>query len=79
MGNYKLDRITTFHIEKFRNDRTKVDSVKNITINTDIDILRSILNRGVEEGIIDINPYDKIKKLKVIQVRDRILTSEEVF
>jgi integrase len=78
LGNYKLDRITTFHIEKFRTDRTKVDSVKNITINTDVDILSSILNRSVDEGIIDINPCAKVKKLKVIQERDRILTGEEI-
>jgi integrase len=78
LGNYKLDRITAFHIEKFRNDRTKIDSVKNITINTDVDILSSILNRSIEEGIIDINPCGKVKKLKVTHVRDRILTAEEI-
>jgi integrase len=78
LGNYKLDKITTFHIEKFRTDRTKADSVKNITINTDVDILSCILNRSVEEGIIDVNPCSKVKKLKVMQVRDRILTAEEI-
>ena len=78
LGNYKLDRITTFHIEKFRTDRARVDSVKNITINTDVDILRSILNRSVEEGVLEINPCGKVKKLKVIQGRDRILTGEEI-
>ena len=78
LGSYKLDRITPFIIEKFRTDRTKVDSVKNITINTDVDILSCILNRSVEEGIIDINPCGKVKKLKVIQGRDRILTGEEI-
>jgi integrase len=78
LGNYKLDRITTFYIEKFRTDRTKVDSVKNITINTDVDILSSILNRSIEEGIIEVNPCRKVKKLKVMQVRDRILTGEEI-
>jgi integrase len=78
LGNYKLDRITTFHIEKFRTDRTKADSVKNITINTDVDILSSILNRSIEEGIIEVNPCRKVKKLKVMQVRDRILTGEEI-
>ena len=69
LGNYKLDRITPFLIRKFRIDRTKTDSVKNITINTDVDILSCILNRSVEEGIIDVNPCSKVKKLKVIQVR----------
>ncbi len=78
LGSYKLDRITPFLIEKFRNDRTKVDSVKNITINTDVDILSSILNRSIEEGILEINPCGKVKKLKVIQERDRILTGEEI-
>jgi len=78
LGNYKLDRITPFLIGKFRIDRAKIDSVKNITINTDLDILRSILNRSVEEGIIEINPCSKVKKLKVSQERDRILTGEEI-
>ena len=78
LGSYKLDRITSFIIEKFRNDRTKIDSVKNITINTDIDILRSILNRSVDEGVLEINPCGKVKKLRVSQERDRILTGEEI-
>ena len=78
LGNYKLDRINPFLIEKFRNDRTKADSVKSITINTDVDILSSILNRSVVEGILEINPCGKVKKLKVRQERDRILSGEEI-
>ncbi|MHC4270073.1 MAG: tyrosine-type recombinase/integrase [Planctomycetota bacterium] len=78
LGNYNLDRITKFHIEKFRVDRRKIDLVKDITINTDVDILRNILNRSVEEGIIEINPCSKVKKLKVKQKRDRVLTGKEI-
>jgi integrase len=78
LGTYKLDRINKFLIEKFRIDRKKVDLIKNSSINADVDVLRNILNRSVEEGIIDINPCSKVKKLKVKQERDRVLTGEEI-
>ncbi len=78
LGTYRLDKITKFLVEKFRIDRKKIDSIKDNTLNTDIDVLRNILNRSVEEGIIDINPCSKVKKLKVKQERDRVLTGKEI-
>jgi integrase len=40
--------------------------------------LRNILNRSVEEGIIEINPCNNVKKLKIKQERDRVLTGKEI-
>jgi integrase len=40
--------------------------------------LSSILNRSVKEGVIGTNPCGKVKKLKVRQERDRILSGEEI-
>ena len=78
LGNYKLDRLTKFIIEKFRINRKENDSVKGNTLNSDIDILCNIFNRALDEGIIDKNPCYKIKRLRVEQQRDRVLTGEEI-
>ena len=78
LGGYKLDRITKFLIEKYRIDRKKDDSVKDATLNLDVNILSGICNRAIDEGIIDKNPCSRIKRFKIEQKRDRVLTGAEI-
>lgn len=77
LGDYRLDKITAFVVEKFRIDRKEKDKVKDGTINDDVVTLSHILSKAIEDGLIDKNPYKGIKKLKVESKRDRILSSEE--
>ncbi len=78
LGRYKIDRITKFIIEKYRIDRKNEDSVKDATLNLDVNILSNICKRAIDEGIIDKNPCSKIIRYKIEQKRDRVLTGDEI-
>lgn len=78
LGAYRLDKITSFVIRKFQIDRQEKDGAKPGTINEDFSNLRNMLNRAINEDIIDQNPCKGIKKLKVTQTRDRILSELEI-
>lgn len=78
LGDYGLDKITPFIIEKFRTQRKEQDQVKDSVINIDVQVLSHIYNIAINAGIVDINPCQSIKRLKVAQVKDRILSSDEI-
>ncbi|MCF6153599.1 MAG: site-specific integrase [Candidatus Kuenenia stuttgartiensis] len=78
LGDYRLDKITTFIIEKFRIERREKDKVKDSVINQDIAILTHLYNTAIKEGIIDKNPSKQVKKLKDVQTKDRILSGAEI-
>ncbi|KXK25312.1 MAG: phage integrase [Candidatus Brocadia sinica] len=78
LGSYHLDKITAFVIEKFRIERKEKDQVKDGTINDDVSALNHIFGKAIKEGILDKNPCKDIKKLKVAQSRDRVLSAEEI-
>ncbi len=78
LGRYKIDRITKFIIEKYRIDRKNEDSVNDATLNLDVNILSNICKRAIDEGIIDKNPCSEIKRYKIEQKRDRVLTGDEI-
>ena len=78
IGNYKLDKISKFIIEKYRIERKEKDSVKGSTLNLEQAFLSHILNNAAREGILDTNPCSGIKRYKIGQTRDRILTDDEV-
>ncbi len=78
LGRYKIDRITKFIIEKYRIDRKNEGSIKDATLNLDVNILSNICKRAIDEGIIDKNPCSEIKRYKIEQKRDRVLTGDEI-
>ncbi len=78
LGEYPLDKITTFLVERFRVQRKEQDGVKDISINLDFAILSHLFASAVSEGVIDINPCQKVKRLKVTQVKDRVLSGDEI-
>lgn len=78
LGNYRLDKITAFIVERFRVERKEKDQVKDGTINDDVKFLSHIFTIAIQEDIVDANPCKEIKRLKVSQARDRILTSGEI-
>lgn len=77
MGNYRIDRISGFIVQKFQVERQEKDGAKPGTVNEDLSNLRNMLNKAAEEGILDKNPCHGVKKLKVTQLKDRILSPEE--
>ena len=78
LGDYRLDKITTFIIEKFRIERREKGKVKDLVINQDIAIFTHLYNTAIKEGIIDKNPCKQVNKLKVTQTKDRILSQSEI-
>lgn len=78
LGEYRLDQITSFIVEKFRIERKEKDQVKDSVINIDVQALSHIFNTAIGAGIIDKNPCQGIKHLKVTQVKDRVLSSDEI-
>lgn len=78
LGDYRLDKLTVFLLEKYRIERQKLDGVKPISINQDIAALKCILNRAIKEGISNSNPCNEIKPLKEEKIKDRILTDYEI-
>ncbi len=78
LGDYRLDKITTFIIEKFRIERREKDKVKDSVINQDIAILTHLYNTAIKEGVIDKTPCQNVKRLKTAQTKDRILSQPEI-
>ncbi len=78
LGDYPLDKITPFIIEKYRLERKEKDGIKDSSVNIDIAILSHIFTTAMKEDIVDKNPCTAIKRLKVSQVKDRVLTTEEI-
>ncbi|GAB61278.1 MAG: site-specific integrase [Candidatus Jettenia sp.] len=52
--------------------------MKDSVINIDTAILTHVLNTAIQAGIIDKNPCQNVKRLKVSQVKDRVLSSNEI-
>ena len=78
LGEYPIDKITPFIIEKYRLERKEKDGVKDSSVNIDVAILSHIYTVAIKAGILDVNPCRDIKKLKVAYFKDRVLTTDEI-
>ncbi len=78
LGEYPIDKITSFIVEKYRIERKETDKVKDSSINIDIAILSHIYTVAIKAGIVDKNPCKDVRRLKVTQTKDRILSQSEI-
>ncbi|GEM_PF-1362903 len=78
IGDYPLDKITPFIIEKYRLERREKDGVKDSSINIDIAILSHIFTTAIKAGIVEKNPCRDVKRLKITETKDRILSQVEI-
>jgi integrase len=78
LGEYPLDKISPFIIEKYRVERKEKDKVKDSSINVDIAILSHIYSVAIKAGIVDKNPCKDVRRLKVTQTKDRVLSQSEI-
>src|SRR3972149_11767016 len=78
LGEYPLDKIIPFIIEKYRINRKEKDGVKDSSINIDIAILSHIYTVAIKAGSVDKNPCKDVKRLKVTQTKDRVLSQSEI-
>jgi integrase len=82
-GNRPLKSLTPDIVEGYLTQRRKAGNItftgkplSNSTINRDLDILKSVLNRAVFNGLLEKNPIQKVKGFKE-ESRDRTLTLKE--
>ena len=78
LGEYPIDKITPFIIEKYRLERKEKDKVKDSSINIDIAILSHVYTVAIKAGIVDKNPCKDVRRLKVTQTKDRVLSQSEI-
>ena len=48
LGEYRIDKVTPFVIEKFRVERKEKDSVKEGTVNDDVATLKNLFNYAIK-------------------------------
>ena len=76
LGTFEVAKLNMVVIQKFC---TKVkDIVKPSTVNQYCSILRLILDMAVQERVINNNPMQEFKRLRVGETSKRILTNEEI-
>ncbi len=78
LGEHQLDKITPFIVEKYRIQRKEQDAVKDSVLNLDVQVLSHVFTTAINAGIIDVNPCQKVKRLKVTQVKDHVLSGDEI-
>ena len=74
-GNRRLSAVSAFLIEKYRRER-KSDGAAEATINNELALLRSFLNKCVEWKFLHERP--EVKAYKLDNARNRYLTSDEL-
>lgn len=78
LGSYALDKITPFVIEKFRVERKEKGEVKDGTVNSDVAVLGHVFTTAIKAGIVEKNPCQEVRHLKVTQTKDRVLSQSEI-
>jgi hypothetical protein len=87
-GTLLLHEITTHRIEQWKRDRlhdrwtshrqaSRSQPVKPSTVNRELDVLKSVLSKAVEWGVLVDSPARKVKRLRVENRRTRILSPDE--
>jgi integrase len=82
----QLYRITPLDIEEFKKKRKETPTQwkrvrSDIAVNRELQTLRHMLNKAVEWGMLDLNPFDRFKKpilFEEVRGRVRYLTEEEI-
>ena len=76
LGNCDVRNITSEDIQKLQMLKSKEFAPK--TVNHIIGELSTVLNYAVNKDIITSNPANKIKKIKVDNIRERYLSKDEI-
>jgi integrase len=76
-GTTKLSRITSGHVEDYRTARLGGERGK-VTVNREIEVLRTMLAKAVKWGFLAKNPADKVEDYDEDNKRERFLSNDEV-
>jgi integrase len=85
-GDRKLFQISTLDIEEFKKQRKAVPAKgkqmrSDVSVNRELEIIRHMMNKAVEWGMLDTNPFEKFKDpifFKETNDRVRFLEEEEI-
>lgn len=78
LGTFEVSKLNAVIIQRFCTDIMQKDETKASTVNQYCSILRLILDMAVQERVINTNPMQGFKRLKVDETSKRILTNEEI-
>lgn len=78
IGSVEVSGLNVVMIQRFCTDVMQKDEIKASTMNQYCSVLRLILAMAVQEGVINANPMQGFKQLKVEETSKRILTDEEI-
>ena len=78
LGNLMLSELTQHKIEKFLSERIDEKKLSTSTYNRHLSMLKAMLNKGKEWGLLLESPAASIKKRKEDSGRTRFLSGEEV-
>jgi integrase len=83
-GQVKISKINSGHIESYRlmrlsqKTRHAAGHVSNVTVNRDVEALRSMLGKAVRWGFIGKNPASEVEDYDEDNLRERFLSSDEI-
>lgn len=75
LGSNRLNKITPFMIERYKQERLK--RAKGATINRDLACLKRMFNLAIKWGKVSYNPVREVKFFKEEPYKERILCEEE--
>lgn len=78
LGGFEVSKLNAVLIQRFCTDIVQKDGAKASTVNQYCSVLRLILDMAVQERVVNSNPMQGVKRLKVDETRKRILTNEEI-
>ena len=74
-GDTPLSQLTQWQIEKWKTERSK--EVKLNTVNRQLTVIKHILRKAMEWGMMTSNPASGVKRFTVNDQRTRFLTADE--
>jgi integrase len=82
-GHVRISKINSGHIESYRlmrlAQKSRADrTVSNVTVNRDVEVLRSMLGKAVRWGFIGRNPASEVEDYDEDNRRERFLSSDEI-
>jgi integrase len=83
-GEIKISKITSSHVESYRlmrlskKSRRSAGHVSNVTVNRDVEVLRSMFGKAVRWGFTGRNPASEVEDYDEDNRRERFLSSDEI-
>lgn len=75
-GERYLSEINSLMVEKYKSER--LNKIKPVSVNRELDTLKSMFNRAIEWGMLNDSPAKNVKKFAVDDRRVRFLTIAEI-